>query len=207
MRQRHQYPAGILVGLALAVFFPLVSMLLLSLGGCGKKTAEMARLTDALSRVRAELASNRVDHQKAQRRLRARVSRLEAELAMLKRRPTARIGRAHRGAPPPPGVEDPPRREPPVVGERPGPRVSCPSALPDAARKVRRRMRLAKLRKVLDGVKLQKTKALTLTGSGSRTRRVWTGPCFRITLEGGRVATVELDGVKDKKRRRRRRRR
>lgn len=188
--------------LALAVFFPLVSILLLPLGGCGKKTAEMARLTDALSRVRSELASNRVDHQKAQRRLRARVSRLEAELAMLKRRPPPRI----QGAAPSPGEDDLPRPEPVAGRERSGPRVSCPSALPDAARKVRRRMRLAKLRKVLGGVKLRRSKALTLTGSGSRTRRVWTGPCFRITIESGRVATVELDGVKDKKRRRRRRR-
>jgi hypothetical protein len=68
-------------------------------------------------------------------------------------------------------------------------------------------MRLAKLRVVLAGVKVRKSNALTLSGSGSRTRRVWTGPCFRITIEAGRVATVDLDGVKSEKRRRRRRRR
>jgi len=68
-------------------------------------------------------------------------------------------------------------------------------------------MHLAKLRKILAGVKFRESKALTLSGSGSRTRRVWSGPCFRITIEAGRVATVDLDGVKETKRRRRRKRR
>lgn len=183
---------GILVGLAL----------LLLLGGCGKKTADSARLSDELRRLRSEVAAHLADHRKAERRLRLRVARLEAELATLKRRPPPGVGAGG----PIPGEDVPPRRDPDGVGDRPAPRVSCPAALPDAARKVRRRMRLANVRKLLVGVKLHKSKALTLSGSGSRTRRVWSGPCFRITIEAGRVATVEFDGVKDKKRRRRRRR-
>lgn len=199
MRLPSQYSAGILVGLALLL--PL--LLSLALGGCGSKTAASARLSDALHRVRSEVAEHLADHRKAERQLRGRVARLEAEVAMLKRRSPPHV----RPGAPIPGEGVDPRRELPDAGDRPSPRVSCPAALPHAARKVRRRMRLARLRKLLAHVKLRKSKALTLSGSGSRTRRVWTGPCFRITIEAGRVATVDLVGVKKKKRRRRRRRR
>ncbi len=187
MRLTIQYPAGILVGLAMLT------------GGCGKGTADSARLQRQLDRVRSELSEHLSAQLKVERSLRHRVARLEAELAALKRRPVRRVE--------PPGRGAVPRRQPPDTGERPVPRVACPASLPDAARKVRQRMRLAKLTKLLDGITIRRSKALTLTGSGSRMRQVWTGPCFRITLQGGRVVTVELEGVKTKRRRRRRRRR
>jgi len=174
--------------------------LLLLLGGCGKKTADTARLSDALRRLRSEVAGHVADHRKAERRLRLRVARLEADLAVVKRRPSPGVV----ATVPIPGENALPRRDPDGAADRPAPRVSCPAALPSAARKVRRRMRLAKVRRLLVGVKLHKSKALTLSGSGSRTRRVWSGPCFRITIEAGRVATVELDGVSETRRRRRR---
>lgn len=68
-------------------------------------------------------------------------------------------------------------------------------------------MRLARLRTLLAGVAVRRSKAVTLSGSGTRTRRVWSGTCFRITLEAGRVATVELVGVASPRPRRRRARR
>jgi len=207
MNRRHQFRAGIHVGLAQFALSATLLFVPLSLGGCGKGSADSARLSEALDRVRSELTEVRAEHRKSERQLQGRIARLEAELALLKRRPPPGV---HAGDALP--AEDGPVRRGPVgdpagVDDPPAPRVSCPAALPDAARKVRRRMSLKKLQKILGGVKVRRSKALTLSGSGSRTRRVWTGPCFRITLEGGRVATVDLDGVKEKKRRRRRRRR
>ena len=44
-------------------------------------------------------------------------------------------------------------------------------------------------------------KAITLTGGGTRTRILLSGPCFRIGFEAGRVATVEADRGDDGRRR------
>jgi len=189
----------------------------LQLGGCTARAADCARLTDELARLRSEVASGQVDRRKVEARLGHRVARLEAELAVVKRQvpPRAHAGDVRPSAGDPSSSAGDVRHRANVGGPRgsarpgngPPPRVSCPAALPPAVRKVRHRMRFGKLRQLLAGVKIRRSKALTLSGSGSRTRRVWTGPCFRITIEADRVATVELDGVKSKQRRRRRRRR
>lgn len=168
-------------------------------GGCGKRSADRARLEEQLRQVRHELTEQLAEHRKHALLLRGRVARLEAELALLKRPPPRQRAEADPGGDP--------RPDPVGADHRPAPRASCPAALPEAARGVRRRMRVAKLRKLLAGVKVSTSKALTLSGAGSRTRLVWSGPCFRITLEGGRVTSVELEGVVLKRRRRRRRRR
>jgi hypothetical protein len=61
--------------------------------------------------------------------------------------------------------------------------------------------------RALSGVPIRETEAITLTGRGTRTRRIIVGPCFRITLREDRVREIELQGVRPRARRKRRRRR
>ena len=157
---------------------------------CGPTKADLTQLRAEVSRLRTRLASVRDAQRKDTAKLRQRVAQLEASLAVVRR---ARVARG----------PTPPRFRP---AARPAPRATCPAELPDGARRIRRRMRVAKVQKLLRGVRTRKAKAIKLTGSGTRTDVVWSGPCFQITLAGGRVTGVELEGVAPRRRRSRRRR-
>ncbi|MFH2010484.1 MAG: hypothetical protein ABI333_28045 [bacterium] len=173
--------------------------------GCGPKATDVARLRQEVTRLRTRLANERAAQRKDTAALRRRVARLEASLDVVRRArvvlgPTPKLVR-------PPVRPDPEGPDPVLpAANLPAPRSSCPAALPDGARRIRRRMKVAKARGLLRGVRTQESQAIKLTGSGTRTERVWSGPCFRITLAGGRVTGVQLEGVAPRRRRTRRRR-
>ncbi len=204
MPRAHQLPGP-------AATFGMVLFAAAFLPGCATGSAHgtgSGRRSDGL---RKELREHTRASQRRWRRIEERIRRLETELAASRRRgrvpgdprSPARSGGEGSGG----EVAGEPGGSQPAVGGPEPTRASCPGALPDAARRVRRRMSLSRLEKILAGVKVRRFNALTLTQAGSRVRQVWTGPCFRITVARGRVYRVDLFGVSPRPRARRRRRR
>ena len=175
---------------------PLLLPLLLAPACTGGLKKEVGQLRSRVHRLEKDVARNLAQRQSAQdhgKTLARKVARLEAQLARIR----ARMEQAPA-----------PRTSPDPAPARAV--ASCPGDLPAAVRKLRRKMRLADVKRQLGGVTYRESKAITLTGAGTRTRRVLDGPCFRITFQDDRVTEVALEGVMPRtppRRRRRRRRR
>lgn len=116
-------------------------------------------------------------------RLRSRVAVLDREL-----RTTRRLLLRRAARPSPPRAE---RSGPSAVA----PGLRCPADLPAAARRIRRRMRLSRVKALLAGTEFHLSSAITLSDAGTRTARTVVGPCYRITLGNDRVTDVVLQGV------------
>ncbi len=126
--------------------------------------------------------------------LRARVAALGREL-----RTTRRLLARRAARPASPRAE---RSRPSAVA----PAHRCPADLPAAARRVRRRMRLSRVKALLAGTRFHISSAITLSDAGTRTARTVVGPCYRITFGNDRVTDVSLQGVMPRRTHRHRRR-
>jgi len=159
-------------------FALLLLAALLSAPACApRRSPEVARLASEVTALRSRVEATTGSGRAAEERAARRVADLEAVVTRLERR--LRDLAAARSVPRPPAV---------VASAR------CPEDLPASVAKLREGAAEAKVRAALEGLRVQTTVALTLTGEVEQRRVTLAGPCSRLTLEAGRLARVEITG-------------
>lgn len=162
--------------------------------GCGAQIRrDLVQLEKQVGRLELQLAEARKAHSRLASRFDIVSRQLNAALSEMRRQNASATGRSGR------------LPDAPLGSASAGKAADCPADLPPQVKRLRRGMRADAVRTRLAGIPLRTSRAITLTGAGASTRQVWSGPCFRLTIAGGRVTDIELEGFAPRPRPRRRR--
>jgi outer membrane murein-binding lipoprotein Lpp len=156
---------------------PVLAVVLCGPGCAPRRSPEVARLAAEVTALRSQVEVTAGSARERENRATRRVTDLEASVARLERR-LRDLAAARPAAPPVPAASV----------------ARCPEDLPPAVAKLREGTTEAKVRAALEGVRLQTSMTLTLTGEGEQRRTTIAGPCFRLTLEAGRLTGIAITG-------------